>query len=109
MRIIQDNNIASCALVKLQEIAMKQTKIDLLEPFEKVLEAVLSAPESHKVIAEGAAQTATGAMFANRGDQDPASEAEIKEVLRCLYEAAHGRQVETQIGHVAIAPPVAAS
>ena len=35
---------------------MKQTKIDLLEPFEKVLGTVLSVPENHKVIAEGAAQ-----------------------------------------------------
>ena len=89
---------------------MKQTKIDLLEPFEKVLEAVLSTPESRKVIAKGAAQTTTtGAMFAKRGDQGPGGSAEIKGLLRCIYKAAHGRQVETQIGHVAIAPPVAAS
>ena len=86
---------------------MKQIKIDLLEPFEKVLEAVLSAPESHKVIAEGAVQMPQ-AQFANRVNPAPASEAELKEVLRCLYEAAHGGQVETEIGAVAIAPPVAA-
>ena len=89
---------------------MKQTKIDLLEPFEKVLGAMLSVPENHKVIAGGAAQTTTtGAMFAKRGDQGPGGSAEIKGLLRCIYKAAHGRQVETQIGHVAIAPPVAAS
>ena len=86
---------------------MKQTKIDLLEPFEKVLEAVLSTPESYKLIAEGAVQMPQ-AQFANRVNHGPASEAELKEVLRCLYEAAHGRQVETEIGAVAIAPPVAA-
>jgi hypothetical protein len=89
---------------------MKQTKIDLLEPFEKVLRAVLSAPENHKVIGGAAAQTTTtGAMLAKRGNQRPAGSAEIRGLLRCIYEAAHGRQVETQIGHVAIAPPVAAS
>jgi hypothetical protein len=88
---------------------MKQTKIDLLEPYEKVLGAVLSVPENHKVIGGGAAQTTTGAMFAKRGNQGPAGNAEIRGLLRCIYEAAHGRQVETQIGHVAIAPPVAAS
>jgi len=88
---------------------MKQTKIDLLEPFEKILGAVLSAPENHKVIGAGAAQTTTGAMLAKRGNQGPAGSAEIRGLLCCIYEAAHGRQVETQIGHVAIAPPVAAS
>jgi hypothetical protein len=89
---------------------MKQTKIDLLEPYEKVLGAVLSVPENHKVIGGGAAQTTTtGAMFAKRGDQGPAGNAEIRGLLRYIYEAAHGRQVETQIGHVAIAPPLAAS
>jgi hypothetical protein len=86
---------------------MKQTKIDLLEPFEKVLGAVLSAPENHKVI--GGRTTTTGVMFAKRGNQGRAGSAEIRGLLRCIYEAAHGRQVETQIGHVAIAPPVAAS
>lgn len=89
---------------------MKQTKIDLLEPFEKVLGAMLSVPESHKVIAGGAAQTTTtGAMFAKRGDHGPGGSAEIKRLLRCIYKAAHGRHVKTQIGHVTIAPPVAAS
>jgi hypothetical protein len=86
---------------------MKQIKIDFLEPFEKVLEAVLSAGESHKVIAEGAVQMPQG-QYANRVNPAPASETELKEVLRCLYEAAHGRQVETEIGTVEIAPPEAA-
>jgi hypothetical protein len=48
-------------------------------------------------------------MFAKRGDQGPAGNAEIRGLLRCIYKAAHGGQVETQIGHVAIASPVAAS
>jgi hypothetical protein len=87
---------------------MKQTKIDLLEPFEKVLEAVLSTPENHKVIAEGAVQMPQ-MQFANLVNHDPAKEAELKEVLRSLYKAAHGRQVETESGAVEIAPPVAAS
>jgi hypothetical protein len=84
---------------------MKQIKIDFLEPFEKVLEAVVSAPESHKLIAESALQMPQ-AQFANRVNPAPASETELKELLRCLYEAAHGRQGE--IGAVAIAPPEAA-
>ena len=88
---------------------MKETKIDLLKPFEKVLKAVLSAPENDKGIREGAAQNGTGSVFAKSVNQGPVSKAELKRVLRCLYEAAHGRQVETQIGLVTIAPPVAAS
>jgi hypothetical protein len=86
---------------------MKQIKIDFLEPFEKVLEAVLSAGESHKVIAEGAVQMPQG-QYANRVNPDPASETELKEVLRIHYEDAHVRQVETEIGTVEIAPPEAA-
>jgi hypothetical protein len=86
---------------------MIQTKIDLLEPFERVLAAVLSAPERHEVIGNSAAQNAAGAIFAKGVNAGPASDAELRKVLRCLYEAAHGRQVETQIGLIAIAPPVA--
>ena len=86
---------------------MKQIKIDFLEPFETVLEAVVSAPESHKLIAESALQMPQ-AQLANRVNPAPASETELKELLRCLYEAAHGRQGETEIGAVAIAPPEAA-
>jgi hypothetical protein len=88
---------------------MKQIKIDLLEPFEKIFEALLSIPESNKVVGEGAAQDATGAISAKHVNHFPASNAELRKVLRCVYEAAHGRQVETQIGLVAIASPVAPS
>jgi hypothetical protein len=89
--------------------AMKQTKIDLLEPFEKIFEALLSVPESNKVIGEDAAQNAAGAISAKHVNHFSASDAELRKVLRCVYEAAHGRQVETQIGLVGIAPPVAPS
>jgi hypothetical protein len=88
---------------------MKEIKIDLLKPFGKVLRAVLSAPEDDKGIGEGAAQNSTGSVFAKPVNQGAVSKPELKRVLRCLYEAAHGRQVETQIGLVTIAPPVAAS
>lgn len=87
---------------------MKQTKIDLSEPFEKVLGALLSAPQDEK-IGEGATQNVTAAMVPKPYNHRPTNVAELREVLRCLYEAAHGRQVATQIGLVAIAPPVAPS
>jgi len=88
---------------------MKQIKIDLLEPFEKIFEALLSIPESNKVVGEGATQNATGAISAKHANENPASDAELRKVLRCLYEVGHGRQVETQIGLVTSAPPVALS
>jgi hypothetical protein len=86
---------------------MKQIKIDLSNPFEKVLGAVLSVPGRPAVIDEAAVQNTAGTIFAKRANRGPANDAELRKVLRCLYEAAHGRQVETQIGLVAIAPPVA--
>lgn len=70
---------------------MKEIEIDLSQPFEKVLEAVLALP--NRSVPEG-------------GD-DCAGENELKQAIRCLYEAANGRQVETGIGLIAIAPPVA--
>jgi hypothetical protein len=88
---------------------MKQTKIDLLEPFEKVLTKVLSVPARDKVIAQSPAENATSLLFPNPVDRSPATAAELREVLRCLYDAAHGRRVETQVGPVAIAPPMAPS
>ena len=88
---------------------MKQTKIDLLEPFEKVLTSVLAVPEKNKVITKSPAENATSLLFPNPVDRSAATAVELREVLRCLYDAAHDRQVETQIGPVAIAPPVAAS
>jgi hypothetical protein len=68
------------------------TEIDLAEPFDRVLANVLSLPHG------------SGIDRTNRTTGD----AEFKRLLRGLYEAANGRQVETPIGFVAIAPPVAA-
>jgi hypothetical protein len=70
---------------------MKEIEIDLSEPFEKVLEAVLALPNGS----------------VNGAAHDGAGKEELKEVVRGLYEAANGRQVETEIGLIAIAPPIA--
>src|SRR3954451_25491302 len=69
----------------------KIVTIDLNQPFEHVLDAVLSLPP-------GAAN----------GDK-PATDAELRTLVRGLYEAANGRHVETAIGRVPIAPPIAES
>jgi hypothetical protein len=70
---------------------MRNIEIDLAQPFEKVLATVLSLPAG--------CRNAVADRLGN--------EAELKQVLRGLYEAANGRQVETPIGFIAIAPPVA--
>ena len=67
----------------------KIVAIDLNQPFEHVLDAVLSLPPG-----------------ASNGDK-PATDADLRRLVRGLYEAAHGRHVETGIGRVAVAPPVA--
>ena len=66
---------------------MKEIEIDLSEAFEKVLEAVLALP-SRSVNADGDAW---------------AGENELRQAIRGLYEAANGRQVETEIGLIPIA------
>ena len=71
---------------------MKKIRIHLSQPFEEILTALLSLPRA----AHGSAPTST-----SHEDQ------ELKHVLRGLYEAAHGRQVQTTVGLVPIAPPVA--
>ena len=70
---------------------MKKIQIYLSQPFEEILATVLSLPRAH-----GPASNETS-------DEDR----ELKQVLRGLYEAANGRQVETPLGLVPIAPPVA--
>ena len=70
---------------------MKKIEIDLSQPFEKVLEAVLALPNRR----------------INGADDDCAGENELREAVRGLYEAANGRQVETEIGLIPIAPPIA--
>lgn len=71
---------------------MKKTRIHLSQPFEHVLAAVLSLPRSRDHTVDNSRQGG----------------AELRQLLRGLYEAANGRQVETTIGLVPIAPPVAA-
>ena len=82
---------------------MKRTEIQLSEPFEGVLAILLTLPSTRAEIDE--------VGFAGAADSELRKSAkcvaQVKEALRALYEAAHGRQVETPIGFVPIAPPVA--
>jgi predicted Zn-dependent protease len=66
-------------------------KLDLSQPFAKVLAAVRSLRNSNGSADENEA------VAAHR----------VTEALRRLYEAANGRQVQTVLGPVAIAPAVA--
>lgn len=68
---------------------MKNIEIDLAEPLEKILETVLLLPAG--------CSNAIGDRLKTEG--------EIKQAIRGLYEAAHGRHVETPLGRIAIAPP----
>jgi hypothetical protein len=68
---------------------MRAIEIDLAEPFEKILETVLSLPV-------GGSDLVTDRLK---------NEPEIRQAVRGLYEAANGRHVETKIGLIAIAPP----
>ena len=70
---------------------MKDIEIDLSEPFERVLEAVLSLSSCR----------------GNTPGDDRIGEKELRQAVRGLYEAANGRQVETGIGLIPIAPPIA--
>jgi hypothetical protein len=81
---------------------MRRTEIHLSEPFEEVLASVLRLPST---LAEIDEVRLAGADSGLR--KSAKCGAEVKEALRSLYEAAHGRQVEMQIGFVTIAPPVA--
>ena len=65
-------------------------EIDLAEPFEKIWATVLTLPPG------------CGDAVADR----LANKAGLKHAIRGLYEAANGRHVETNVGLVAIAPPV---
>ena len=68
------------------------TRIHLSQPFEHILSAVLSLPKAR-------GEPADNTRKENR---------DLKQLIRRVYEAANGRQVETPIGPVPIAPPVAA-
>ena len=82
---------------------MRRTEIHLSEPFEEVLASVLRLPimlaEIDEVWLAGAADSELR--------KSAKCDAEVKKALCSLYEAAHGRQAETQTGFVTIAPPVA--
>ncbi|HZE12229.1 MAG TPA: hypothetical protein VE086_00595 [Chthoniobacterales bacterium] len=69
---------------------MRNIEIDLAEPFEKILATVLSLPSGRSDVVSDRLT----------------NEAELALVIRRLYEAANGRQVETKIGFIPIAPPV---
>ena len=87
---------------------MKLIKIDLSDPFETVLARVLAAPTDVRTKSRKSAEPGFSPVSLNQRDPELISRTEIKRVVRCLYEAAHGRQVETSIGLVRVAPPVAA-
>jgi hypothetical protein len=69
---------------------MRRTEIRLSERFEEILARLLTLPSTATEIAE--------IRFTGSADSDLCKsarcDAEVKEALRCLYEAAHGRQVE---------------
>jgi hypothetical protein len=65
------------------------THIDLGHSFERVLAAVISLPPG------------------NSNSSNMVSNARLKSLLRRLHEAANGRQVETSVGFIPIAPAVA--
>ena len=87
---------------------MKLIKIDLSQPFEHVLARVLEAPANAKVTNQSCTETRLKLAFPKDDDLELTRRREVKKVLRSLYEAAHGRQVETSIGLIPIAPPIAA-
>ena len=82
---------------------MKRSEINLAGTFPEVLATLLTLP--------GTATKAEGIRTGRAADsvvsENGNCDAEVKEAFRSLYEAANGRQVETQVGFIAIAPPVA--
>ena len=82
---------------------MREIAIHLSEPFEQILTSLRTLPSTLAETGDIRFAGDGGAVVRDRARCD----AEVKEALRSLYEAAHGRQVETQIGLIAIAPPIA--
>ena len=82
---------------------MRPTEIHLSEPFEEVLASLLTLASTHAETDELHVPHTTDSVLRKSAKCD----AEVKAAFRSLYEAANGRQVETQIGFIAIAPPVA--
>src|SRR5215212_5778170 len=87
---------------------MKPIKVDLSEPFEKVLADVLAAPANIGAKNQRFARTKRSLVSPKQRDIELQARAEVKRIVGYLYEAAHGRQVQTPIGLIPIAPPVAA-
>ena len=82
---------------------MKRIEINLGGTFAEVRATLLALP-STGIEAEEIClpETADSEMREKRN-----CDAEVKKAFRSLYEAANGRQVETQVGFIAIAPPIA--
>jgi len=68
-------------------------RIDLADPFEKILARLSSLP-----LTDSRPSQRTNEVFKTT---------KVKRLLREIYEAANGRQVATTIGPVPIAPPIA--
>jgi hypothetical protein len=82
---------------------MKQVEINLAGTFADVLAALLALQSTGRDAKEIRLPGAADSGLCENGNCD----AEVREAFQSLYEAANGRQVETQIGFIAIAPPVA--
>ena len=68
---------------------MRSIEIDLAKPLDRILTTVLSLPAGCSVVRD---------RFTH--------EAEMKQVVRALHEAANSRHGEPEVNLVAIAPPV---
>ena len=82
---------------------MKRIEINLAGTFADVLATLLSLPSKRTGAGEIRWPRVLDSVVRENGNCD----AEVKEAFRSLYEGANGRQVETQVGFIAIAPPVA--
>ena len=82
---------------------MKQVEINLAGAFAEVLATLLALQSTGREAKEIRPPGAADSGLRQNGHCD----AEVIEAFRSLYEAANGRHVETQIGFIAIAPPVA--
>lgn len=83
---------------------MKLIEINLAGPFAEVLATLLALPRVGTNTDDLELPRIADSGLREKG----ACDAEVDEAFRLLYEAANGRQVETQIGFIAIAPPAAA-
>lgn len=89
--------------MNLYEANMRPIEIHLSEPFKEVLAGLLTLPRTHAETDGLHVPDVADPRLAKSAKCD----AEVEAAFRSLYEAANGRQVETQVGFIAIAPPVA--